>query len=437
MRLQRLRVDRAIAVGHHAGGDERLAALHLEADDGHLRHVRAGGQRGLDLDRRETVAEGLDDVIVAAVEREVAVAVDGRQIAAHEPLAAVDRRLFPRSTPVPEHEPGVRAMHRQQPHLAGRQRLLSALLRQDRHPPAGLRPPGRPRAHRRAGAGGDVRAHLGHAQRLVELRAGATTPLVEHIGGQRLAGAEAMPQRAQVRVLRPPILQQLAVDGGHGDEDRHRQPLHQRRPAARVRRPAVEHGVRARGPRIGEADAERVRPVERPGVQRHVPRAEALPPVAHQRAPRAPSDGRAAHPSDARWCRRCKSGTRELPRRCRAADRGRRAHRDRRPRSRCRGSPGGASPASSPPRARRRRPQGRPPPAASTGARRAPAPARPRSRRRRRRRTRASAAAAPARGRRAGAPGPTARGRSPARARIRRRSSTSRPRRPAGSRART
>ena len=60
--------------------DERLDDLHVHrvglGDRGRLGHRRVLEQRRLDLERPDEVAAGVDDVVVAADEPEVAVRVD-------------------------------------------------------------------------------------------------------------------------------------------------------------------------------------------------------------------------------------------------------------------------------------------------------------------------------------------------------------------------
>ena len=69
-------------------------------------------QRRLHLERRDAVAERLHQVVGATAMMYVAVGVDRREVAADEPLAAINLRLLIGPVPVAEHEARVGAVHR-------------------------------------------------------------------------------------------------------------------------------------------------------------------------------------------------------------------------------------------------------------------------------------------------------------------------------------
>ena len=62
------------------------------------------GEGGFDLERGDAIAEGLDDVVVAACVGDVTVLVHDAEIATQEPVAAVDVDLFAFALPVAEHQ---------------------------------------------------------------------------------------------------------------------------------------------------------------------------------------------------------------------------------------------------------------------------------------------------------------------------------------------
>ena len=79
------------SVGFHAGVQRHERRRHLapalvgHAHHGHLAHRRVGAQRGLDLDRRDVLAAGHDEVLPAVDDRHVAVGVDDGEVAGAEP----------------------------------------------------------------------------------------------------------------------------------------------------------------------------------------------------------------------------------------------------------------------------------------------------------------------------------------------------------------
>ncbi len=94
--------------------DERADDMHVGADGqfraGDFGNVGMVGEHAFHLGRRDAIAERLDDLVVAAFVRDVAVDIHATEIAADEPLAAHDVRLLGGTVPVAEHQARVGAM---------------------------------------------------------------------------------------------------------------------------------------------------------------------------------------------------------------------------------------------------------------------------------------------------------------------------------------
>ncbi len=228
------------------------------------------GQHRFHLDRRDAVAHGVHEVVVAAVEPEIAVGIEAREVAAREPVAAHHRRLLLRALPVAEHQPRLGAVDGEQPGLARRQRLGRALDGQDGDAAPRLGPAGGARTHRYRRAARHVSGDLAHAERLVERQASARGPLGQQVGAQRLARGDAVAQTRQVVSREVGVFEDLAVHARHGSEDRGAVGFDQAGPDAAVARAVVEHRGGAAGPGVGDADAERVGPVHGAGMKHHV-----------------------------------------------------------------------------------------------------------------------------------------------------------------------
>ena len=190
--------------------------------------------------------------------------------------------------------------------------------RQDRHAATRLRPARRAGQRRCGWRLADEGRDLRHAEGLVELEAGDRSPRLQRRGGQRLPGAEPVPQRSEPVPVGGTMLQDLAVEAGHGGEDGGAQPLDQPRPDGGIGRAGVDRGGRTVDPGVGEPDAQRVGPVERAGVQHAIVGMEPLPALVH----RSPAPGRAMRVQDALGSGRRSRGVDEEGRvlRCRVGE---------------------------------------------------------------------------------------------------------------------
>ena len=112
----------------------------------------------------------------------------------------------------------------------------------------------------------EVVAELAHAHRLEDVEPEALLPQPEHLVGEVLARAHAVPQRGHVGLRERGLLQDLAVDRRHADEDRRAVLGDEARPGLGVVLPLVrDHGL-AVVERVHEGGAQHVGPVELAGV---------------------------------------------------------------------------------------------------------------------------------------------------------------------------
>ena len=185
--------------------DERLHDLtaqivgladHAGLGDRGMRH-----QRGFDFERADALARGVDDVVGAALEPEVAVLVDVRGVAGEVVAGELEVLLVARGV-VPDlaHHPGPAGLDAQQPERVGRERV--ALLVEDRRLDA------RDGAAHRAGT--DVHARvvrdqlvpgLGHPPVVVDAPPIHAPAPAHHLGVERLAHRQHVAQRREVVLL--------------------------------------------------------------------------------------------------------------------------------------------------------------------------------------------------------------------------------------------
>ncbi len=108
----------------------------------------------------------------------------------------------------------------------------------------------------------EVVAELAHAHRLEDVEPEALLPQPEHLVGEVLARAHAVPERGHVGLRERRLLQDLAVDRRHADEDRRAVLGDEARPGLGVVLPLVrDHGL-AVVERVHEGRAQHVGPVE-------------------------------------------------------------------------------------------------------------------------------------------------------------------------------
>src|SRR6202035_1234469 len=119
-------------------GDDADVGADAVFADRHFRDPRAVDQRGLDLERRHAMAAGIHDVVGAAMRPEIAIVIEGGEVAAGKPVAAEGARLLLRAAPIAEHQSRVAAMDGEEADLAGRERFGRAGGRYDGDGPAAL-----------------------------------------------------------------------------------------------------------------------------------------------------------------------------------------------------------------------------------------------------------------------------------------------------------
>ena len=283
------------------------------ADDGGLRHLGMADGEVFDVDRGNPLAARFDHVLGAVGDLQVAVAVDGADVAGVEEAFLVDHvavaLVIGSRDRGPAHHEAAEGLAVPGQALAGvvgdlhldAERRM-ALLHLDVEP----RLAGELGIFRLERAGGAERAHLGHAPGVVDLDA---VDLLERLGHGARAGRAADHHALEVRQLaagRFEMLQQREPDGGHrrgaGDLELGEQ-LVDRRSVELL--PGEYH--RGAGHRRGEAERPAVGVKQRHHRQRDVGRRHPHH-VGPQRRHRVQHVGAVRierRPWDCRWCRRC------------------------------------------------------------------------------------------------------------------------------------
>ena len=147
--------------------------------------------------------------------------------------------------------------------------------------PARLRLAGAARLDRHARKCRDIGRAFAHPQRFVDLPAGALAPFREQGRGQGLAGGEPMAQARELGRGEGAVFQHLAIERGHGREERGAGGLDELRPDLDIPGPDVEHGGGAIGPGIGQPDPQGVAPVEGAGMEHDIGRSHGRPALIH------------------------------------------------------------------------------------------------------------------------------------------------------------
>ena len=217
------------------------------------------------------------------MEGDVAVRVDRHEVAPDEPLPPDDAALLVGAPVIAEHEAGIGAVHGEQPGGPGWQGVIAVVgvLGEDGNAPPRLGTAGAARMDGGGRPGGDEGRDLAHAERLVQLEPRPLPPRGEQVGRERFARSQAVPEGAQVEGA-VGCLEPLAVDAGHGREEGRAVVADEPVPRVAAAGAVEDDGARPDGPRVGEADAEGVRPAEGARVEHDVVRADAEPAVAHR-----------------------------------------------------------------------------------------------------------------------------------------------------------
>ena len=239
-------------------------------------------QHALDLVRRDAIAEGVDEVVLAPEEPDVAILVLAGVVAGQEPVGAKARGGLLRLVPVAEHEPRVVAPDAEHTLLARGHRTERRRI-QELDGVAGLHEAGGARPERARPGLADVVGAFGHPESLVDLEPEAVAPRREHLVGEMLARAHAVAERRHVAPRRLRLLDDLAVDRRHADEDRRRVRGDEARPERGVARSLVHDRRVAAVERVHEAGAEHVGPVELARVEDPVACGAEVEPVAGRR----------------------------------------------------------------------------------------------------------------------------------------------------------
>ena len=274
-------------------GDDGDAGADFDLGDAGVDDAGMQEQRVLDLLRADAVAAGGHQIVGAAEIRDRVVGLHPRAVAGDEPFAAERGVGLLGPVPVAEHQAGIAARDGEQARLAARDRFF-ARVAEDRDAAPRLGSARAARKGRCRRAEGDVGRDLGHAERLVYRAAGGGAPGLADARGERFACAETVAQGGEAggEVGR---VEHLAVDPRRGGEDRGAVRGGEARPDVAVGRARMDERGRADGPRVGEARAERVGPVERARVQDAVVGGEPVPAVPHH----PPRPGRALGVDDA------------------------------------------------------------------------------------------------------------------------------------------
>ena len=181
------------------GGDELGAFGVVLADDGRLGHGGVFDEGALDLEGADAVGRRGDDVVVAALEPEVAVGVAPRLVTGGVPAVAeaLRGRLGVAVVAVKEADGTLRLVADGDvaDAVVGRP---AAVLVEDLDVVAGYRLAHRARAHRHRAVVGDQARGLGLAVGVIDRQSGGVAPDLDDLGVQRLARARAVPQVRQL-----------------------------------------------------------------------------------------------------------------------------------------------------------------------------------------------------------------------------------------------
>ena len=225
------------------------------------------GQRamcGLNLLRRDAITAGIHQFVRSAEMRDVAVIIDGAEVAADKPFATENLRFLIGSPPVAEHQTGVGAMHGDQTFGCGGQRLVAAGDRKDCDAAAGLRFADASRAMRHRRPGRDVGRDFAHAERFIERPPGCGCPIFDQSRRRCFTGHQSMPKPAQRLRFGPRVFQNLTIDAGNRRKKRRARRRDEAGPEFRPFVSRADDGRCTVRPRICQADAER----HRSGVSR-------------------------------------------------------------------------------------------------------------------------------------------------------------------------
>ena len=166
------------------------------------------------------------------------------------------------------------------PRLAARNRRFAAVERKERDAPPRLWAARQTAPVRVVGRGGNEGGAFGHAQRLIDRFAGPLGPLRPHACRHRFPGGERVAETGEAVKARV-RLQELPVNSRRGRENRRAEMLRELRPDAGIARPCVDQGGGAHGPGVHQPGAERIGPVERPGVEHDVLTGQPVPALPH------------------------------------------------------------------------------------------------------------------------------------------------------------
>src|SRR6185312_15489461 len=149
---------------HDERSDDRYVAAHANFRARNFGYPGATCECGLNLLRRDAITTGIHQFIRSAEVRDVAIIIDGAEVAADEPFATENLRFLFWPPPVAEHQSRVGAMHGDQTFGSRRQRLVAAGDRKDCNTAAGLRFADASRAMRYRRPGRDVGRNFAHAE---------------------------------------------------------------------------------------------------------------------------------------------------------------------------------------------------------------------------------------------------------------------------------
>ena len=107
-------VNRCLVVADDERADDRNVAAYADFGAGDFCDAGTRRERSLDFKRRDTIAARIHQLIHAAEVRDVAVRIDGAEIAADEPVATEDFGFLFGTVPIAEHQAWVGAVHSDQ-----------------------------------------------------------------------------------------------------------------------------------------------------------------------------------------------------------------------------------------------------------------------------------------------------------------------------------
>lgn len=202
---------------NNTDGDQCPVVGYPLADRHTVTHRRMVFHDVFDLVRRDPVTETVDNVVLSSQEPDISFLIPPREVTGQKPPVPPGDAVFLSRLPIAQTQAGVIGGYADHALGVSRHGLQFGVQNLDVMPR--LRAPNRAGADRINDILGNVVRTFGHPQRLVYGLSEAVIPGRQHPVRQMLPGAHAMAQCRNVPGAEIGLLQDLAEDGRHADED--------------------------------------------------------------------------------------------------------------------------------------------------------------------------------------------------------------------------